>query len=216
MEIYDSSVETRKHIETVGKYIDIIRQGIMKTSDFTENINDATLVDLIICLTNNKTFPGDAVITKINTNSSLMRPNTYSHEKQLKASLNFINDLKTRALLHDESKLIEPEKSEFDIWTPKLAGSTYGSEEYKKFLVELKKALNHHYQNNRHHPEYFSAGILGMNIVDITEMFCDWTAATERHNDGDIFKSIEINQERFEYGPVLAKVFANTAAKHFR
>lgn len=55
-----------------------------------------------------------------------------------------------------------------------------------------------------------------MNIIDITEMFCDWNAATQRHNDGNIFKSIEINQERFGYGPKLAMVLKNTADRYFK
>jgi len=39
--------------------------------------------------------------------------------------------------------------------TPKLAGSTYGSEEYKAFLGQMKPALDHHYAVNDHHPEHF-------------------------------------------------------------
>ncbi len=36
-----------------------------------------------------------------------------------------------------------------------------------------------------------------MNLVDLIEMFCDWLASTQRHADGDIYKSIEISRERF-------------------
>ena len=97
-----------------------------------------------------------------------------------------------------------------------MAGSTYGSEEYKFFLTELKKTLEHHYKNNRHHPEHFATGIYGMNIIDVVEMFCDWKAATARHNDGDIFKSIEINEKRFGYPKVLSKMLKNTADKYFK
>ena len=42
-------------------------------------------------------------------------------------------------------------------------------------------------------------------------MFCDWKAATMRHNDGNLLKSIEINTKRFDIGPQLKKVFENTA-----
>lgn len=64
-------------------------------------------------------------------------------------------NLGVRSALHDESKLQEPEKSAFDLATPRLAGSTYGSDEYKGFLADLKPALDHHYTNNSHHPEHY-------------------------------------------------------------
>ena len=50
-----------------------------------------------------------------------------------------------------------------------------------------------------------------MNLVDIVEMFCDWKAATERHHDGNLHKSIEKNAVRFEMNAQLVKIFENTA-----
>lgn len=116
-----------------------------------------------------------------------------------------------RSHVHDNSKLRSPEKEIFDEFTPKLKGSTYGSDEYKGFLAGMKVALDHHYANNSHHPEYYHAGVNGMNLFDLMEMFLDWQAATERHEDGDIMKSIRINQERFELSDQLAAIFRNTA-----
>lgn len=49
-----------------------------------------------------------------------------------------------------------------------------------------------------------------MNLFDIVEMFCDWYAATMRHNDGDIMKSISINQKRFKYSDDLKAIMENT------
>lgn len=122
----------------------------------------------------------------------------------------FIDELELRAGEHDQSKLEEPEKSIFDIYTPKLRNTTYGSEEYKQYLKEMGKALEHHYQNNKHHPEHFDNGINQMNLVDIVEMLCDWLAATERHADGNIITSIEKNQERFGYNDDLKNILLNT------
>ncbi len=153
---YDSEIETRKHIATVGKF----------------------LLSVVDCLT-------------------------------------------YRTEWHDYSKLSKEEKPIFDKFTPKLADSTYGSEQYKKYLEEMKPALDHHYDNNTHHPEHYFrknhsnyTGMIGlndMNLIDIIEMLCDWKAATLRHKDGDIFKSIEINQERFGYSNELKSIFINTA-----
>lgn len=169
----------------------------------------------------------------------------------------FSSILNSRAYLHDASKLKSPEKELFDEYTPKLAGLTYGSEEYKECLKAIKPALDHHYKNNSHHPEYYELwkcpkckalylrdipaqyldseyrwcyscfpngypgyfeeamektnGINGMSLMDIVEMLCDWKAASERHNDGDIMKSIEINKTRFGISDQMTAILINTA-----
>ena len=119
-------------------------------------------------------------------------------------------ELIARAVNHDKSKLESPEAEVFEIYTAKLKGVTYGTPEYKQMLAEMKPALDHHYANNRHHPEYHKDGIKGMNLLDLLEMVCDWKAATLRHADGDIAKSLELNQKRFGYSDELKEVFRNT------
>jgi len=120
-------------------------------------------------------------------------------------------ELLKRGQVHDNSKLLEPEKSLFDLYTPLLKNSVYGSEEYKQFLVDLKVALDHHYSKNTHHPEYYEYGINQMNLFDVVEMFFDWKAATERQDTGDIYKSIDINSVRFNMSDELINIFKNTA-----
>ena len=105
-----------------------------------------------------------------------------------------IKELVSRQELHDQSKLQEPEAEMFDVFTEKLRGSTYGSDEYKGFLKEMGVPLKHHYENNQHHPEHFENGVNGMNLIDLIEMMCDWKASGMRHDNGDLFKSIEINK----------------------
>jgi hypothetical protein len=126
--------------------------------------------------------------------------------------LRFVEEIIRREMVHDDSKLREPELSIFAEVTPRLRGLTYGSDEYKEQLKELGVALEHHYANNDHHPEHHGKGVEGMNLFQINEMFCDWLAATERHDDGDIFKSIEINEDRFGISPQLSQIFRNTVA----
>jgi hypothetical protein len=123
-----------------------------------------------------------------------------------------INYKLLRAQNHDASKLEEPELSAFTIHTENLAGCTYGSHQYDKFLEALKPALDHHYANNSHHPEHYKNGLEDMTLVDLIEMFVDWKAATLRHNDGNLRKSIEHNSKRFNMNPQLTKIFENTAA----
>jgi hypothetical protein len=94
--------------------------------------------------------------------------------------------------------------------TPLLKDSTYGSEEYKGFLADMGEGLAHHYAVNDHHPEHFDCGIKEMNLIQLTEMLCDWIAATRRHADGDIHRSIDQNAERFGYGDELRRLLHDT------
>lgn len=137
---------------------------------------------------------------------------TYKHIEHVRRFLRVISTmLLERGEKHDKSKTESPELEVFAAHTPKLAAMTYNGEEYKQCLEEMKPALDHHYAHNRHHPEHFPAGIEGMTLVDIMELFCDWKAATLRHNDGNILHSIETNAKRFHISPQLVSIFQNTA-----
>ncbi|GAA3027399.1 DUF5662 family protein [Streptosporangium longisporum] len=126
-----------------------------------------------------------------------------------------IKELVDRSTRHDLSKTEPPEVDIFNEFTPKLKGSTYGSDEYKRFLAAMGEGLTHHYAHNRHHPEHFGAqGINGMTLVDLIEMLADWKAATERHDDGDLAHSLEIQRERFGISDQLMRILRNTA-DHF-
>jgi hypothetical protein len=141
---------------------------------------------------------------------------TLRHIRRVQSLLReVVDNLLRRAVAHDASKLCEPEASVFAEYTAKLKGSTYGSEEYKSFLAGMKPALDHHYANNRHHPEHWAGGIKDMSLLDLIEMFVDWKAATERHANGDLGKSIEINKNRFGYGDELEAIFKRTAGELF-
>jgi hypothetical protein len=140
---------------------------------------------------------------------------TEDTKKHVSAVEHFMNivlfNLMERVKDHDASKLQEPEKSMYDIFTPKLKGLTYGSDEYKACLRQMGVALEHHYANNTHHPEHYLDGIEGMSLLDLIEMFCDWQAASLRHADGNFTQSIEINALRFGMSNQLHKIFVNTA-----
>jgi hypothetical protein len=182
---------------------------------------------------------------------------TFKHIENVRELISKLSkELNKRALEHDESKLYSPEKEIFDKYTPLLKGVTYGSEEYKKYLKEMNVALQHHYSENRHHPEHFKDNkeyycsgcgaifnkhqiandfelaeghlqceylsgspkpsilyrntLKGMDLIDLIEMISDWKAATMRHDDGDILKSLDINQKRFGYSNELKQILLNT------
>lgn len=136
---------------------------------------------------------------------------TIKHIEQVRKYIKIFTDgLTQRGVDHDRVKLESPEVEVFAEYTPKLATSTYGSPEYETFLKEMKPALDHHYANCHHHPEHFTKGINDMNLVDLMEMLADWKAASLRHNNGNILKSIELNAQRFGYDDQLKQIFLNT------
>jgi len=137
---------------------------------------------------------------------------TKKHINRVRDLLRLVNfEMLSRASNHDKSKLESPEKEAFDEFTEKLRKCNYGSDEYKQFLKDLKPALDNHYKLNSHHPEHYENGINGMNLFDIIEMFFDWKAAGERHETGNIYKSIEHNKDRFNISKQLVDIFINTA-----
>ncbi len=142
---------------------------------------------------------------------------TLKHIKRVNELLIFAStEILKRAVDHDETKLSSLEREGFDEYTPKLKDCTYGSDEYKRYLSELNKTLSHHYENNSHHPEHYKNGINDFDLFDLIEMLFDWKAATERHADGDIYKSIKINKERFGLSDQLELILEKTARRYLR
>ena len=152
-----------------------------------------------------------------------------------------MGNLMQRAIDHDKSKWGPEEWPYFAEATKNLRGITYGSEEYKAALRQIKPAIDHHQQSNSHHPEFYRAlecngcfkmfpanydkscdvcgygqftprdsDITGMSLLDLLEMLADWRAATERHADGCILKSLEINAKRFIIPEPLRRILTNT------
>lgn len=119
-------------------------------------------------------------------------------------------ELSQRMISHDRSKIHEPEDKLFANVIDKLKTTTYDSPEYHANLKAIAPAIEHHYQNNRHHPEHFEYGIDEMNLIDIVEMFCDWKAATYRHDDGNFRTSIDKNKIRFGMSEQLYQIFVNS------
>lgn len=141
---------------------------------------------------------------------------TWRHINRVQQLLSIlIKDLMDRSIIHDQSKLESPEVELFTEFTDKLSKCTYGSEEYFDNLEKMKPAIKHHHANNRHHPEFFKSGIKDMTLVDLLEMIADWKAASERHGDGNIRKSIEINSKRFDIPVELVTILENTVRKYF-
>jgi hypothetical protein len=125
-----------------------------------------------------------------------------------------INELGVRSTCHDRSKTEEPELSCFNEFTPKLRDTEFGTPEYKACTDAMDVALQHHYKENRHHPQHFENGINDMTLADLVEMLADWKAATIRNKNGDLMKSFDFLRDRFGISPQLEQIMKNTAL-HF-
>lgn len=146
------------------------------------------------------------------TRDDVMRETLEHVRRVAELMLDAIENLQRRAVRHDDSKFSVEEFESFAQETPGLKKLVYGSDEYRAALRRIKPAINHHQSNNRHHPEYHENGFADMNLLDLIEMLADWRAATERHETGDLRKSIEINAERFGYGEDMKRRLYLTAA----
>ena len=171
---------------------------------------------------------------------------TKAHIDKVAGFINLIiSELSERVLNHDKSKMEQPELDIFAVYGPKLKYTTYGSDEYRSYLKEMKVALDSHYAKNRHHAEFHDKKekycnecdiglnptitqynkcpncnttnpevkerytLRGMNLIDLVEMICDWKAATMRHSDGDIYKSLDDNKKRFGISDELYQILLN-------
>lgn len=93
------------------------------------------------------------------------RPATLAHSLRVGTLMgDVITELVGRSTAHDLSKTQPPEVEAFDRLTPRL-GARYGSPEYNAALAELGPALDHHYEVNRHHPEFVDRNIEWRSVV---------------------------------------------------
>lgn len=140
------------------------------------------------------------------------RAETMAHKALIRAlTTRLANRVIEVGKVHDDTKLIAPELDFFAEHSVRLSQLEYGTPEYHAQLAMIKPAIEHHYANNRHHPEHFPNGISGMNLVDVIEMLCDWKASSQRYFNGNILKSIDVNVKRFGISDDLASILRNTA-----
>lgn len=121
-----------------------------------------------------------------------------------------IQNLTARAKAHDQSKLVEPERSGFVALQNDLRSVAYGSDDYRAALQEAKEIINHHYKENDHHPEHWPNGISDMSLLSLIELLADWCAASERTEGGSLAQSLAINAQRFGISRDLMAILENT------
>ena len=129
------------------------------------------------------------------------RPAT--HKRRVEDVLDaFVEQLQERAEKHDWSKEVSPLRERFDALHKNLEGIKYASPEY--FEIVKSAGVQEHKTMERHHPEFHQTGVLGMNLIDLLEMFADWKAC------GMSNETLEKNCERFEIPEPLRQILRNT------
>ena len=122
----------------------------------------------------------------------------------------FLPELVQRFKVHDKSKLEDPERSCYDEFIPKIRATEYGSAEYEEIRSQMQLVgLDHHYQVNRHHPEHFSNGINGMNLIDFVEYVLDCYAAS-LNSKTPFEKAMKANMDKYNVPEMLQNIVFNT------
>lgn len=125
---------------------------------------------------------------------------TLLHISEVRENLEVMaSELRKRGFAHDRTKLQALEFDGFVSTRKKFKKANYGTPEYQECVRLAKPAVDHHYENNRHHVGFHKNGINGMTLVDVMEMVADWKAAARRspHRKfkdtlGDVLKKCEI------------------------
>lgn len=142
---------------------------------------------------------------------------TYKHIKRVSYFLDILTiDIIKRAQNHDNSKFEDQEKNVISEYTYEFKDVVFGSEEHKKLMSLIEPAVKSHHSKNRHHPEYWTNGIDDMTLLDLIEMIADWRASIEKNKNGCIYRSININSEKYNISPQLKKVLENTVNEYFK
>jgi hypothetical protein len=118
--------------------------------------------------------------------------------------------LKQRGLSHDRTKFQNPEFDAFVSVRDEFKKAKYGSPEYKECVDLIKPAVDHHYQNNRHHAEYHKNGIKDMTLIDIIELIADWKAANRRNPNANFADTLPKSYEKTGMDEQLRKIITNT------
>jgi hypothetical protein len=121
-----------------------------------------------------------------------------------KNMMRVITELFDRALIHDNSKITDPEFTAYVEFMQNIKNYKFGTPEYIDF-VENNDYCKLHFGKNKHHPQYYENGIDGMTLIDIIEMYCDWLACTRNMKE-----TIESSAKRFNISDQLKQIFLNT------
>ena len=133
------------------------------------------------------------------------------HISEVQENLETIaSELRKRGFAHDRTKFQALEFDAFVSTRDKFKRANYGSKEYQECVDIVKPAVDHHYQNNRHHTGFHEYGINDMTLIDIIEMICDWQAAARRSPDKELKDTLDYAYKKYEIGEQFGRIIKNT------
>lgn len=126
------------------------------------------------------------------------------HRDSVRLNVKLLTDeLSTRALAHDLSKLAVDEVEGFARINSAAREHAYGSAEYKASMDSEKGpggCIALHFSRNSHHPE-FHASPRSMGFLDIIEMVLDWKAAADTYGKQSLREGMVHHRARFDFAP---------------
>lgn len=146
-----------------------------------------------------------------------------SHRSRVRKWLqHFSNVLDQKGREHDQSKLEEPEYSQW-CKMDEEPRYKYGTKEYNNKLNRFNYLFKMHWKDkrNRHHPEHFQ--VMDENeiifndkdLIDLVEMLCDWLGYRDSITYTAASKLVEQQCDRFGFSEELRNLLMNTLMNHF-
>ncbi|EGG20513.1 hypothetical protein DFA_00374 [Cavenderia fasciculata] len=112
-----------------------------------------------------------------------------------------VEELKNRAIIHDQSKYEEPELSGYIqlTWFHRCKNLNIPFQYANKSIETMvRDACHHHLHSNRHHPESHNHPN-EMNVLDIVEMVSDWSAISQELNQGSCITYVKENHSKWSF-----------------
>ena len=127
-----------------------------------------------------------------------------------------------RAMVHDETKLHEPERSAYiePVYALNTEEVPYGSDRYKELTAQMGKGWEHHKAFNDHHIEFFlpwavetlNDPIRQLDMFILLEMCCDWIAAAQRRGN-EPGLALKAMAEKYPMDEQLQQLIRNTLVR---
>ena len=134
----------------------------------------------------------------------------------------FSNILEQKGKEHDQSKLEEPE---FSQWCKmdEEPRYKYGTKEYNEKLKRFEYLFKMHWtdKRNRHHPEHFELMskderiFNDRDLIDLVEMLCDWLGYRNCISYKEAKTLVEQQCKRFGFSEELQSLLMNTLMNYF-
>jgi hypothetical protein len=138
---------------------------------------------------------------------------TILHVSEVSENIEVIaSELRKRGISHDRTKFQAIEFEAFVSTREQFKNATYGTPEYQSCVDAIQPAVEHHYQNNRHHPGFHPNGVSNMTLIDLVEMVADWKAAERRSPDKKLIDTLDSSFNKYGIGEQLGCMIKNTLA----